>query len=58
MKMKVTTAFQSDEMKRLNLGSKKTGSLIDFFSVLPAIATKAATSKIIFFGMHENGMLD
>ena len=43
MKMKVTIAFQSDEMKCLNLNFKKTGSLIDFISVLPAIATKAAT---------------
>jgi hypothetical protein len=58
MKMKVTIAFQSDEMKCLNLGSKKTGSLIDFISVLPAIATKAATRENILFGMHENGMLD
>jgi hypothetical protein len=58
MKMKVTIAFQSDEMKCLNLGSKKTGSLVDFFSVLPAIATKAGTRENILFGMHENGMLD
>jgi len=33
MKMKVTIAFKSDEMKRLILGSKKTGSLIDFISL-------------------------
>ncbi len=54
MKMKVTIAFQSDEMKRLNLGSKKTGLLIDFISVLPVIATKAATRENILFDMHEN----
>ena len=51
-------SFQSHEMKCLNLGSKNTGSLIDFISVLPAIATKAATRENILFGMHENGMLD
>ena len=58
MKMKVTMAFQSDEIKHLNLGPKKTGSLIDFISVLPVIATKAATRENILFRMHENGMLD
>ena len=56
--MKVTIAFQSDEMKCLNHNFKKTGSLIDFISVLPAIATKAATQEHILFGIHENGMLD
>ena len=35
MKMKVTIAFQSDKMKHLNLGSKKTGySLILSLSCL------------------------
>ncbi len=43
MKTKVTITFQSDQMKCLNLNLKKAGSLIDFISVLPAIATKATT---------------
>ena len=46
MKMKVTIAFQSDEMKHLNLGSKKTGTLIDFISVLPVIQQKQLQEKI------------
>ena len=43
MKMKVTIAFQRDEMKCLNINLKKTGSLFDFISDLSVIATKAAT---------------
>jgi hypothetical protein len=58
MKTKVTKAFQGDEMKCLNLGSKKTGFLIDFTSVLPVTAAKAATRENILFDMHENGMFD
>ncbi len=58
MKMKVTIAFQSYDMKCLNLNLKKTGSLVDGISVLPDIATKAATQEKILFGMHENGILD
>ena len=56
MKMKFTLGFQSDGMKYWSISSKKTGSLIDFISVLPAIATKATTPDNILFGMHENGM--
>lgn len=58
MKMKVTVAFQSEEMKCLNLSSRKTGSVIDFIYVLPAITTKAAAQEKILFGRHENALLD
>ncbi len=58
MKMKVMIAFQSDEMKHLNLGPKKTASLIDFISVFPALATRAAMRTNIMHGGYQNGMID
>ena len=37
------------EIKCYNITSKKTGCLIDYISVLPAVATKAAAHKSICY---------
>ena len=58
MKQRVTNAFQSGQLSVLQLNSKKRGALIDFISVLPEMATKAATRDNIIDGFVETGLID
>jgi hypothetical protein len=58
MKRMVLQAFRSEALKRLNLKPKKEASLVDFISVLPEIATKAATRNNIVHGFIACGLID
>jgi hypothetical protein len=57
MKALMIDAFKN-KLDDINLPSNKTKSLIDFISMLSAIATKVCTVKNIQHGFTEAGMLD
>jgi hypothetical protein len=57
MKRVVYKAFK-EELKSLNLSDKKLRALVDFISVLPELATKAATRGNIIHGFHQSGIID